>query len=96
MKIIASNGNEIVDNRPEAYTTDSLAIHFEENYAREQQRKLEEQLKKNKHPFARNQMLKANYYALLLAVAKKVSAKEALIEMGISPDAANKEVNANA
>lgn len=44
----------------------------------------------------RNQMLKANYYTLLLAVAKKVSAKEALIEMGISPDAANKEVNANA
>ena len=36
--------------------------------------------------------LKANYYALLLAVAKRVSAKEALIEMGISPDSANKEV----
>jgi hypothetical protein len=36
--------------------------------------------------------LKANYYALLLAVAKRVSAKEALIEMGISPDNINKEV----
>lgn len=34
----------------------------------------------------RNQMLKRNYYALLLAVAKNVSAKEALIKMGISPD----------
>lgn len=39
--------------------------------------------------------LKRNYYALLLAVAKNVSAKEALIEMGISPDS-EKEVNANA
>lgn len=39
--------------------------------------------------------LKANYYALLLAVAKRVSAKEALIEMGISPDNINKEVQTN-
>lgn len=39
-----------------------------------------------------NQMLKANYYALLLAVSKNVSAKEALIEMGISPDVTTKEV----
>lgn len=44
---------------------------------------------------SRNQMLKPNYYTLLLAVAKKVSAKEALIEMGISPDSANKEVVIN-
>ena len=44
---------------------------------------------------SRNQMLKANYYALLLAVAKNVSAKEALIEMGISPDGATKEVCLN-
>lgn len=43
-----------------------------------------------------NQMLKRNYYALLLAVAKNVSAKEALIEMGISPDSENKEVKVNA
>jgi hypothetical protein len=39
--------------------------------------------------------LKANYYALLLAVAKRVSAKDALIEMGISPDNTNKEVHTN-
>ena len=39
-----------------------------------------------------NQMLKPNYYALLLAVAKNVSAKEALIEMGILPDVTTKEV----
>lgn len=39
--------------------------------------------------------LKRNYYALLLAVAKNVSVKEALIEMGISPDS-EKEVKANA
>lgn len=44
---------------------------------------------------SRNQMLKPNYYALLLAVAKNVSAKEALIEMGISPDSENKEVKTN-
>lgn len=44
----------------------------------------------------RNQMLKANYYALLLAVSKNVSAKEALIELGISPDVATKEVCVNA
>ena len=44
---------------------------------------------------SRNQMLKPNYYALLLAVAKNVSAKDALIEMGISPDNANKEVVIN-
>jgi hypothetical protein len=40
-------------------------------------------------------MLKRNYYALLLAVAKRVSAKDALIEMGISPDNTNKEVHTN-
>lgn len=39
--------------------------------------------------------LKVNYYALLLAVAKRVSAKDALIKMGISPDNANKEVHTN-
>lgn len=44
---------------------------------------------------SRNQMLKPNYYALLLAVAKNVSAKEALIEMGISPDSENKDVKTN-
>ena len=44
---------------------------------------------------ARSQILKRNYYALLLAVAKNVSAKDALISMGISPDNANKEVVVN-
>lgn len=39
---------------------------------------------------SRNQMLKPNYYALLLAVAKNVSAKDALIEMGISPEHVDK------
>lgn len=38
----------------------------------------------------RNQMLKPNYYALFLAVAKNVSAKDALIEMGISPEHVDK------
>lgn len=52
MIIIASNGTEIIDNRPEAQLADSLAKHFEERYANERQRKLAEQLKKNKHPFA--------------------------------------------
>ena len=52
MTIIASNGYEVIDNRPEAENADSLAKHFENRYAREQQRKLEEQLHKNKHPFA--------------------------------------------
>lgn len=56
MTIIASNGYEVIDNRPEAENADSLAKHFENRYAREQQRKLEEQLKKNKHPFAQKLM----------------------------------------
>ena len=56
MIIVASNGCEIIDNRPEAYAADSLAKHFENRYAREQQRKLKEQLKKNKHPFAQKLM----------------------------------------
>lgn len=45
---------------------------------------------------SRNQILKRNYYALLLAVTKNISAKDALISMGISPDSENKEVKANA
>lgn len=56
MIIVASNGCEVIDNRPEAENADSLAKHFENRYAREQQRKLEEQLKKNKHPFAQKLM----------------------------------------
>lgn len=56
MTIIASNGYEVIDNRPEAENADSLAKHFENRYAREQQRKLEEQLHKNKHPFAQKLM----------------------------------------
>lgn len=53
MIIIASNGTEVIDNRPEAYAADSLAKHFENRYAREQKRILSEQLHKNKHPFAK-------------------------------------------
>lgn len=49
--IIASNGVEVIDPRPQAMIADSLARHFEERYAREQERKLAEQLHKNKHPF---------------------------------------------
>lgn len=44
---------------------------------------------------SRNQILKRNYYALLLAVAKSVSAKDALIEMGISPERVDKGGNAD-
>ena len=40
----------------------------------------------------RNQLLKANYYALLLAITGHVSAKEALIRMGISPDNRTEEL----
>lgn len=50
--IIASNGVEVIDSRPQAMIADDLAKHFEERYAREQERKLAEKLKKNKHPFA--------------------------------------------
>lgn len=39
----------------------------------------------------RNKRLKANYYALLLAIVKPVTAKEALIKMGISPENGNLE-----
>ena len=39
----------------------------------------------------RTYSLKANYYAFLLAVTKRISAREALFEMGISPENANKE-----
>lgn len=52
MIIVASNGCEVIDNRPEAENADSLAKHFENRYAREQKRRLSEQLHKNKHPFA--------------------------------------------
>lgn len=44
---------------------------------------------------SRNQILKRNYYALLLAVAKNVSAKDALISMGISPEHVDKGGNAD-
>ena len=50
--IIASNGAEVIDCRPEAEIADTNRQHFEERYAREQKRKLAEQLKRNKHPFA--------------------------------------------
>lgn len=51
--IIASNGVEVIDSRPQAMIADSLARHFEERYAREQERELAKQLHKNKHPFAK-------------------------------------------
>ena len=35
MIIVASNGTEVIDNRPEAENADSLAKHFENRYARE-------------------------------------------------------------
>lgn len=40
--------------------------------------------------------LKRNYFALFLAITTNVSAKDALMEMGISPDNENKEVRVNA
>lgn len=52
MIIIASNGFEVIDNRPEAEIANSNRQHFEERYANEQKHKLAEQLKRNKHPFA--------------------------------------------
>ena len=51
MIIVASNGTEVIDNRPEAENAKSLAKHFEERYVREQKNKLAEQLHKNNHPF---------------------------------------------
>lgn len=48
----AYNGMEIVDTRPEAEIAYSNMRYAEERYAREQERKLAEQLHKNKHPFA--------------------------------------------
>ena len=53
MIIVASNGYEVIDNRPEAENADSLAKHFENRYAREQKRRLSDQLHTNKHPFAK-------------------------------------------
>lgn len=50
--IHAENGIEVLDSRPQAMIADGLARHFEERYAREQKRKLAEQLHRNKHPFA--------------------------------------------
>ena len=46
MIIVASNGCEVIDNRPEAENADSLAKHFENRYAREQKCKLAKQLHK--------------------------------------------------
>lgn len=51
MIIVASNGLEVIDNRPEADIAASNRQYLEERYAREQT-KLAKQLKKNKHPFA--------------------------------------------
>ena len=50
--IIASNGVEVIDSRPQAMIADDLAKHFEERYAMETKRKHAEELKQNKHPFA--------------------------------------------
>lgn len=54
--IIASNGVEVIDSRPQAMIADDLAKHFEERYEREQKCKLAKQLHKNKHPFAKKLM----------------------------------------
>lgn len=51
--IIASNGVEVIDSRPQAMIADDLAKHFEERYAMEMKRKHAEELKQNKHPFAK-------------------------------------------
>ena len=56
MIIIASNGIEVIDNRPEAQISASNRQYLEERYAREQQRELAEKLHKNKHPFAKKLM----------------------------------------
>lgn len=48
----AYNGTEIIDTRPEAEIAYSNMRYAEERYAREQERKLAEQLHKNNHPFA--------------------------------------------
>ena len=53
MTIIASNGTEIVDNRPEAEASESNRQYIENRYAREQKRRLSDQLHKKKHPFAK-------------------------------------------
>ena len=49
--IIASNGVEVIDPRPQAMLADDLAKHFEESYAREKKREYTERLKRSKHPF---------------------------------------------
>lgn len=51
--IIASNGTEVIDSRPEAEIANANARSFEERYANEKQRKLAEQLRRNKYPFAK-------------------------------------------
>lgn len=38
----------------------------------------------------RNKDIKANYYALFIAITLNVTAKESLIKMGISPDSVHK------
>lgn len=44
---------------------------------------------------SRNNAVKANYFALFIAITKNISAKNALIAFGISPDNVNKEVYTN-
>lgn len=38
-----------------------------------------------------NDLTKANYYALFLAIVKNETAQDALQDMGICPDSVNKE-----
>lgn len=38
-----------------------------------------------------NDYTKANYYALLIAIVKNETAKEALLDMGICPDSIKEE-----
>ena len=70
MIIVASNGYEVIDNRPEAENADSLAKHFENRYAREQKCKLAKQLHKNKHPFAQK-LLSVNRQGEVVDINKK-------------------------
>ena len=50
--IIASNGTEIIDARPDAEIHYENEMYMGERHNREQ-KKLAKQLKKNKHPFAK-------------------------------------------
>ena len=90
----AYNGMEIIDARPEAEIAYENMRYAEELYAKRNKRKI-----KPHKSFAEilsallqeaNAMninnIEANYYALFLAIVFNTSAKNALMDMGISPD----------